>query len=172
MIELPFNPCQLIMSQMKIWDISDSSKWEALKSGYGIVLHWNHLQVIQALVVRNTDMLELSNITVWNHAVIWLTPAINETMKQNLMSISANALRSCLMSNNCEISFEKFTKMLLNVHPPKLWCSKRVCIINIFVSNARSKIRSWCLNSANVWIVYIGTIQTLAIAMADVKSAR
>ena len=107
MVELPFNPCQLIMSQMKIWYISDSSKWEALKSGYGIVLHWNHLQVIQALVVRNTDMLELSNITVWNHAVIWLTPAINETMKQNLMSISANALRSCLMSNNCEILFER-----------------------------------------------------------------
>ena len=107
MVELPFNPCQLIMSQMKIWDISDSSKWEALKSSYGIVLHWYHLQIVQALVVRNTDMLELSNITVWNHAVIWLTPTIDDTMKQNLMSISANALRSCLMSNNCEILFEK-----------------------------------------------------------------
>ena len=126
MVELPFNPCQLIMSQMKIWDISDSSKWEALKSSYGIVLHWYHLQIVQALVVRNTDMLELSNITVWNQAVIWLTPTINDTMKQNLISISANALRSCLMSNNCEILFEKTHE---NVHPFKLWWSKRERII-------------------------------------------
>ena len=44
---------------------------------------------------------------LYYNAVIWLTPEINPQMKNCLLSISANALRSCMLFNNNEISFEK-----------------------------------------------------------------
>ena len=44
--------------------------------------------------------------TLYYNAVILLTPEISFTMKQCLLSISANALRSCMLFNNSEISFE------------------------------------------------------------------
>ena len=40
------------------------------------------------------------------NAVIWMTPSISSVMKQSLMSVSANALRSCVLVNCNEISFE------------------------------------------------------------------
>ena len=39
--------------------------------------------------------------------MIWLTPQINSVMEQKLLSVSANAIRSCMMSSNCDISFER-----------------------------------------------------------------
>ena len=36
---------------------------------------------------------------LYYNSVIWLTPEINSVMKQSLLSVSANALRSCVMSN-------------------------------------------------------------------------
>ena len=44
---------------------------------------------------------------LYYNAVIWLTPSISAAMKQSLMSISANALRSCTPINFDEISFER-----------------------------------------------------------------
>ena len=37
---------------------------------------------------------------------IWLTPSLSPDMKQNLLLISATALRSCLMNKGFDISFE------------------------------------------------------------------
>ena len=47
-----------------------------------------------------------TNLDGWIYRIIWLTPNISHVMKQSLLSISANALRSCLMYNCKEISFE------------------------------------------------------------------
>ena len=42
---------------------------------------------------------------LYYNAVLWLTPELNSVMKQALLSISANALRSCMMSYSSELSF-------------------------------------------------------------------
>ena len=38
--------------------------------------------------------------------VIWLTSEIDACLKHYIMSISANALRSCIMKDNFDVSFE------------------------------------------------------------------
>ena len=43
---------------------------------------------------------------LYYNAVIWLTPEISAPMKQALHSISANALRSCMLFNCNQISFD------------------------------------------------------------------
>ena len=43
---------------------------------------------------------------LYYNAIIWLTPELNANLKHNLLTISSNALRSCLMQDNREISFE------------------------------------------------------------------
>ena len=43
---------------------------------------------------------------LYYNSVIWLTSDISAPLKHNLMSISANALRSCLMKDNYDVSFE------------------------------------------------------------------
>ena len=42
---------------------------------------------------------------LYYNAVLWLTPQLCPMMKQAILSISANALRSCMMSNSTELSF-------------------------------------------------------------------
>ena len=42
---------------------------------------------------------------LYYNAVLWLTPDLNCSLKQDLLSISANALRSCMMYNCSKISF-------------------------------------------------------------------
>ena len=43
---------------------------------------------------------------LYYNAMIWLTPRLSSYSKQTLLSISANALKCCMMSFSCEISFE------------------------------------------------------------------
>ena len=43
---------------------------------------------------------------LYYNAVIWLTPNISSDCKQKLLSISSNALRSCLMHEGFNISFD------------------------------------------------------------------
>ena len=47
---------------------------------------------------------------LYYNAVIWLTPCLNSDLKQSLLSISANALRSCLMHGGFDISFDSIHK--------------------------------------------------------------
>ncbi len=43
---------------------------------------------------------------LYYNSVIWLTSEIRASLKHDLMSISANALRSCIMKDNYDVSFE------------------------------------------------------------------
>ena len=44
---------------------------------------------------------------LYYNAVIWLMPRIGSVMTQKLLSVSACALRICLLSNNCELLLER-----------------------------------------------------------------
>ena len=52
---------------------------------------------------------------LYYNANVWLTPNLSSDMKQNLLSISATALRSCLMHEGFDISFENLHKTHKNV---------------------------------------------------------
>ena len=54
------------------------------------------------------------------NAVIWLTPNITCDLKQNLLSILACALRSCLTHNGLNISFEDIHKIHLKCTPKQI----------------------------------------------------
>ena len=58
--------------------------------------------------------------TLYYNAVIWLTPSLSAQSKQNLLSISANALRSCMMFNSNEISFEDVHKSCKKSTPKQI----------------------------------------------------
>ena len=49
--------------------------------------------------------------------MLWLTPELSSTMKQALLSISANALKSCMLYNCSELSFVRIHKMC------NKWCT-------------------------------------------------
>ena len=55
--------------------------------------------------------------TLYYNSVLWLNPCLDSVTKQSILSVSANALRSCMMSNNNEISFDKIHKICKNVPP-------------------------------------------------------
>ena len=48
---------------------------------------------------------------LYYNASIWLTPGIGHDMKQNILSISANAQRTCLKHDGHDISFESLHKI-------------------------------------------------------------
>ena len=58
--------------------------------------------------------------TLYYNAVIWLTPLISCSMKQSLLSISANALRRCVMLNCNEISFVNIHKICKKSTPDQI----------------------------------------------------
>ena len=49
-----------------------------------------------------------------------MTPELSSSMKQSSLSISANALRSCMMSNCAEISFERIHIMCRKYTPSQI----------------------------------------------------
>ena len=57
---------------------------------------------------------------IYYNSVIWLTPALSSHMKQQLLSISANALRSCLKGNLSDISFENLHKNNMKCTPKQI----------------------------------------------------
>ena len=54
------------------------------------------------------------------HSVIWLSPEINCQLKQALLSVSANAVMSCLMYNNTEISILKIHEICKKCTPSQI----------------------------------------------------
>ena len=58
--------------------------------------------------------------TLYYNSVIWLTPVINSAMEQKLLSVSAMALRSCLLYNNTVVSFENVHKNHAKSTPAQL----------------------------------------------------
>ena len=57
---------------------------------------------------------------LYYNALIWLTPNLRSDLKQSLLSISANALRSCLMHDGFDISFEKLHKTHVKCTPTQV----------------------------------------------------
>ena len=57
---------------------------------------------------------------LYYNSVLWLTPSLGSALKQSLISISANALRSCMMSYSTEISFETIHKMCKKCTPSQI----------------------------------------------------
>ena len=57
---------------------------------------------------------------LYYNSVIWLSPEINSQMKQTLLSVSANALRSCLMYNNAEMSFIRIHEICKKCTPSQI----------------------------------------------------
>ena len=57
---------------------------------------------------------------LYNNAVIWLTPDLNAQMRQNLLSISANALRTCLRRDCFDISFENLHRTCKKSTPKQI----------------------------------------------------
>ena len=73
---------------------------------------------------------------LYYNSVIWLTPELNSQIKQSLLSVSANALRSCLMYNCSEISFIRIHQMCKKCTPTQimsyqnaLWLHKTVNVM-------------------------------------------
>ena len=79
---------------------------KAKKSLYALKLlkrHFNHDEMRMLLDSYFYSVL-------YYNSVIWLTPEISSKMKHNLFSISANALRTCLLTNALDISFDNIHK--------------------------------------------------------------
>ena len=57
---------------------------------------------------------------LYYNAIIWLTPHLSSDLKQNLLSISANALRTCLMHNSLDVSFENIHKINKKCTPKQI----------------------------------------------------
>ena len=64
---------------------------------------------------------------LYYNAVSWLTPEISCVMKQALLSVSANALRSCMLYNCPEISFERIRSICNKCTP------KQITLYQIFL---------------------------------------
>ena len=57
---------------------------------------------------------------LYYNSVIWLTPNLSPDLKQSLLSISACALRSCLMRGGYKISFENIHKTAMKCTPKQI----------------------------------------------------
>ena len=57
---------------------------------------------------------------LYYNSVLWLTPGLSSALKQSLLSISANVLRSFMMSYSAEISFETIHKMCRKCTPAQI----------------------------------------------------
>ena len=58
--------------------------------------------------------------TLYYNAVLWLTPYLSTPMKQSLLSISANALRSCLLFNCPDMSFIRIHSICQKCTPEQI----------------------------------------------------
>ena len=54
---------------------------------------------------------------LYYNACIWLTPDLHSELKQNLLSLSANALRSCVTYHSSDVSFKNIHVKIRKVPP-------------------------------------------------------
>ena len=64
---------------------------------------------------------------LYYNAAIWLLPSLNSDLKQSLLSILANALRSCVRHDGFDISFENVHKTNKKVPQNKLCFTNKHC---------------------------------------------
>ena len=86
---------------------------------------------------------------LYYNSVIWLNPELNSQIKQSLLSVSANALRSCMLSNCAEISFIKIHETCKKCTPNQimsyqnaLWLHKTLNEMYSYCSTEHVKILS------------------------------
>ena len=79
--------------------------------------------------------------------MLWLTPELSSNMKQALLSISANALRSCMMSYSPDISFltihsrcKKCTPSQLMSYHMSLHLHKTLAELNEYCTTEHAKL--------------------------------
>ena len=73
--------------------------------------------------------------TLYYNAAIWLTPLISCSMKQSLLSISANALRSWVMLNCNEISFVNIHKICKKSTPDQIISYQSALHLHKFINS-------------------------------------
>ena len=57
---------------------------------------------------------------LYYNSSIWMTPTLTSDLKQSLLSVSANALRSCLPYQSFDVSFENIHKIAKKSTPKQL----------------------------------------------------
>ena len=72
---------------------------------------------------------------LYYNAVLWLTPELSLTIKQALLSILANALRSCMMSNCSEKSFVRIYPMCRKCTPSQIMSYQSSLLLHKIVND-------------------------------------
>ena len=80
----------------------------------------NYLSNLRTLLLDTPVWSHCSVTLRYYNSVLWLTPELSSVLKQSLLSISANALRSCMLSNCNEISFENIHKLCKKCTPSQI----------------------------------------------------
>ena len=75
---------------------------------------------------------------LYYNSVIWLTPELNGNLKHNLLAISSNAIRSCLMYGNSEISFEKLHALAKKWTPSQIMLYQSALNLHLSVNGGRA----------------------------------
>ena len=73
---------------------------------------------------------------LYYNAVIWLTPELHNSMKQALLSMSANALRSCMMFHCSDISFQEIHKKCKKCTPKQIMSYQSSLLLFKTLNNA------------------------------------
>ena len=72
---------------------------------------------------------------LYYNAVIWLTPHLSSDLKQNLLSISANALRTCLKHDGFELSFENIHKVHKKSTPKQIMLYQQAILLHKIINH-------------------------------------
>ena len=73
---------------------------------------------------------------LYYNAALWLTPELCSPMKQALLSISANALRSCMLSNCSEVSFVKIHSICKKCTPTQIMAYQSALLLHKTISDS------------------------------------
>ena len=71
---------------------------------------------------------------LYYNSVVWLTPLVSAEMKQCLLSVSANALRSCLLQRSSEISFVKIHEICKKCTPAQIMSYQNSLFLHRFIN--------------------------------------
>ena len=71
---------------------------------------------------------------LYYNSIIWLSPELNYQLKQSLLSISANALRSCMLYNCSEISFIRIHEMCKKCTPSQIMLYQILLRLHKFIN--------------------------------------
>ena len=95
-----------------------------MAEGFGVISQWKKTEICvfhrNDQPTININLLGSVVSSLYYIAVIWLKPNLSSLSKQNQISISANALRSCMLFNCSDISFEDVHKSCKKSTPKQI----------------------------------------------------